>query len=406
MNLNRTIFRWCIILISITCLLVCNIAKTANAQVNKEFNKPIAVFPFQSLAGGIIMVKATIDNYPDSLHLIFDTGNTGFSLDSATASNLGLKITPTDRTVRGIAGVKQAFFTYQHQVNFPGFTTDNFDFHISDYALFEQVYGIKIDGIIGYSFFNKYVVKINYDTRLIECYAPANFAYPKRGYFLPTKLYRYPVNTAILQEEFIVSSNSIFDIGAGLNYLVSSKLINDVNLFSPGKKYFKTQVEGLGGKKLIDITVLKKMNLGKFRFRNVPVHIFDDEFDILNYPSLGGIIGSDLLRRFNMIINYAEEKIHLTPNSHFRDPFDYHYSGISFYVVDGMVTIVDIVPNSPGALFGFKEDDVIIAINGKLVTDLKFLKDNLELKRLRHELSVIRNNQFLSLPIKLINIKK
>lgn len=107
-----------------------------------------------------------------------------------------------------------------------------------------------------------------------------------------------------------------------------------------------------------------------------------------------------------MIINYAEEKIHLTPNTHFRDPFDYHYSGISFYVVDGLVTIVDIVPNSPGALFGFKEDDVIIAINGKLVTDLKFLKDNLELKRLRHELGVIRNNQLLSLPIKLINIKK
>lgn len=368
--------------------------------------KPVAVFPFQELTGGVIVVKATIDQYADSLNFIFDTGNTGFSVDSTTALNLGLKIVPSDRMIKGIAGIKQALFSYNHHIHFPGFTSTSFDLHISDYSIFEQVYGLKINGIIGFSFFERYAVKIDYDKHLIECYLPGNFIYPPIGQFLATKLYKFPVNLVTLKDQSTVFSKSIFDIGAGLNYLASTDLVNDEHLLLPKKKLYPIQVEGLGGKKIIDITVIKKLRVGKYSFKRVPMHIFDDEFEVLNYPNLGGILGSDLLRRFNIILNYPDEKIHITPNTHFNDHFDYHYSGLSFYVMDGVVSIENIVPGSPGDRFGFKVDDVLFSIDKKIVLNLQTIKDNFELSQSKHIIGVIRGEQLLELPIRLKNIKK
>ncbi|MFM6995183.1 MAG: aspartyl protease family protein [Sediminibacterium sp.] len=376
-----------------------------NQQYHVEM-KPLAVFPFKELSGGVILVKATVNKHIDSLNFLFDTGNTGFSIDSSTATQLGLNVVASEKTIKGIAGIKKALFSYGHEIQFPGLTTKNIDLHVNDYSIFEQVYGLKIDGIVGFSFFDKYVVKIDYDQHLIYCYAPGGISYPSSGQFLNTKLYKFPINMIQLKDQALVDSKSIFDIGAGLNYLVSNKLVDDVQLFSPKKKFYPTQVEGLGGKKIIDITVVKKVSIGKYHFKNVPTHVFDDAFDVLNYPNLGGLIGSDLLRKFNIILNYPEEKIHITPNSNFNHHFDYHYSGISFYLIDGLVTIVDIVPNSPGAVYGFRVDDVVLSIDNKIVLNLQTLKDNFELSQSRHVIGILRNNQLIEMPIRLKNIKK
>ena len=406
MNYSNNIFRCFISFTVVVILNSCVTSKSTQIFPAGSYNKPIATFPFQELSGGIIVVKAKIDTYIDSLNFIFDTGNTGFSIDSSTAAQLGLKVVTSDRSIRGIAGIKKALFSYNHEIHFPGFTAKNMDIHISDYSIFEQVYGLKIDGIVGFNFFNNYIVNIDYDKHLITCYMPGVIAYPTNGQFLPTKLYKFPVNMIELKEQALIQTKSIFDIGAGLNYLVSNKLIEDIRLFSPKKKFYPTQVEGLGGKKTIDITVLKKLSIGKYHFKNVPVHVFDDEFDVLNYPNLGGLIGSDLLRRFNIILNYPDEKIHITPNTHFKSHFDYHYSGISFYMIDGVVSIVDIAPNSPGALYGFKVDDVILSIDHKIVVDLQTIKDNFEMSQSKHIIGVLRENQLMEIPIKLKNIKK
>ena len=35
----------------------------------------------------------------------------------------------------------------------PGITVENLDFHINDYDILTSAYGMRIDGIIGYSFY-------------------------------------------------------------------------------------------------------------------------------------------------------------------------------------------------------------------------------------------------------------
>jgi len=60
----------------------------------------------------------------------------------------------------------------------------------------------------------------------------------------------------------------------------------------------------------MNTTVLRELNIGPYKFKKIPICIFSDEFNVTNYPILGGLIGNDLLRRFNVILNYPEQKIH------------------------------------------------------------------------------------------------
>jgi predicted metalloprotease with PDZ domain len=124
----------------------------------------------------------------------------------------------------------------------------------------------------------------------------------------------------------------------------------------------------------MDLLVIKDVKLGPYRFRNVPVYIFDDENNVTSYPNMSGLIGNDILRRFNVIINYAKNDIYITPNSHFTEPFDYSYAGVELYLVDGLILVGDVAKGSAAEAAGLKEGDQVIAINKNFTQNLNQYK--------------------------------
>ena len=126
------------------------------------------------------------------------------------------------------------------------------------------------------------------------------------------------------------------------------------------------------------ITVIKEFRLGPYRFRKVPSYIFNDEYNVTSYPTLGGLIGNDLLRRFNLTLNYEKKELYLVPNSHYREPFDYAYTGLGFYFIDGDVRVTDVMKDSPAERAGFKADDVMIAINNNFSRNIQIYKNLLQ----------------------------
>src|ERR1700689_5435195 len=96
-NLKKTsALLWVTIIFTISC----NFAKA-----QEEFIAPpsqlLTSFPFTILNGGIITVKARLDDYPDTLTFIFDTGSGGISLDSSTCIKMHILTELSDRTIRG-----------------------------------------------------------------------------------------------------------------------------------------------------------------------------------------------------------------------------------------------------------------------------------------------------------------
>src|SRR5262249_178717 len=158
----------------------------SSAKAQEEFIEPPAKFltrvPFAQLTGGVIILHAVFENYPDSLNFILDSGSSGISLDSTTVADMQFTPVPSAKTIRGIAGIKKVGFLYKRKLHFPRLTIDDLDFHVNDYSILTTVYGERIDGIIGYSVFNRYIIKIDYDSLTLDFWTKGSVRYPRGGY--------------------------------------------------------------------------------------------------------------------------------------------------------------------------------------------------------------------------------
>ncbi len=338
----------------------------------------VTSFPFTVFTGGVILIRACVGNFPDSLNFILDTGSGGISLDSATCANLRLSSTLSDKTILGIAGVRQVRFVYNETLHLPGLNVDSLNFHVNDYDILSSVYGEKVDGIIGYSFFSRYIIHINYDSAKVFVYTKGTFKYPKGGHLLRPVIASLPIQTATVRDADNINARFYFDTGAGLCMLLSSDFVNDSSVFDPKRKFFDTQAEGLGGKANMRLTTLREVKVGPYRFRKVPTYVFDDDYNVTAYPNLGGLLGNDILRRFNVTLNYDRREIYLLPNSHYRDQFDYSYTGLGIYWMEGEIRIGDVMPESPADKAGLKLDDVVVAVNNNFSNNIQLYKNILQ----------------------------
>ena len=366
----------------------------------------ITGFSFSMLSGGVIIIRAAIDNKKDSLNFILDTGSGGISLDSATVAKLGLERTPSDKTIRGIAGIKQVDFAYNHVLHFPGLMVDSLDFHINDYSLLSSIYGLRIDGIAGFSLLNRYIFKINYDNFTIEIWTIGDTKYPRGGQVLTPAFSGLPMQYLEIEDASKRLGRYYLDTGAGLCLLLSKDYASDSAIFSARRRKFITIAEGLGGKTEMELSVIKSMQFGNYRFRNVPTYVFDDEFNVTQYPFLAGLVGNDLMRRFNMILNYPQRQIHILPNTHFREPFDYAYTGLNLFAEPEGIYIADVVPGSPADKAGLKNDDLLVSVANDLSGNLQTYKELLQDAGGIIKVIVSRNAELLEYFIKVENIKR
>jgi len=371
---------------------------SCNALIaQEEFIEPAARYltriHFTQLTGGVILLQGQFGNFPDTMNFILDTGSGGISLDSTTASELKLTPTPSDKTIRGIAGIRLVSFVNSEKLTLGNLTIDSLDFHINNYDILTAVYGERIDGIIGYSVLKRFIFKIDYDSSRIDIYSKGTFKYPKGGYMFRPLIATLPIQTARVKDEKTIQTRFLYDIGAGLCMMLSEDFIQDSMLLNKKRKLYYKEAEGLGGKIDMLMTVIKELKLGPYRFRNVPVYIFKDEFNVTSYPFLGGIIGNDILRRFNCILNYDKRDFYLTPNSHFLDGFDYSYSGIELYFINGQIVVGDVAQDSPAEKSGLKEGDIVVSINNVFNQSLTQLKTALQNANERIKMIVRRGTE-------------
>jgi hypothetical protein len=375
-------------------------ASRAQEILSQPEAKWITRFPFKQYSGGVMVIQARFANIPDTLNFILDTGSGGISLDSSTCVEFRIPLKSTDTTITGLGGIRKVPFSFNQTLHLPGLSVPHLNFHVNDYNVLSSVYGDKVDGIIGYSFFSRYIVKIDFENNMIDVYSPGKIEYPGGGTILHPVFTSLPIQWLQIKDRKRSEFNFYMDTGAGLCFLMSEKYAVDSNILLKRRKPVVTQAEGMGGRLQMRLTVVKEVKIGPYRFRRVPTYLYQDEYNVTSYPFVGGLLGNDLLRRFNLVINYPSHEIHLQPNSHYSEPFDYAYTGLGIYYVQGKIMVEDVIADSPADKAHFKLEDEIISVGGNLSRNIQVYKNMLQAPNDDIKVIVKRDGKLLLLSLR------
>src|SRR5579872_3607283 len=120
----------------LSCILVLVCCCTVIAQ-KKSGNsaKLITQVPFTTFTGGVVVIRAQLIGYPDTLNFIMDTGSGGISLDSTTCIRLNIMPVLTDKLIMGIGGIRQLRYVNNRSLKMGTMQVDSLNFHVSDYDI-------------------------------------------------------------------------------------------------------------------------------------------------------------------------------------------------------------------------------------------------------------------------------
>jgi hypothetical protein len=242
------------------------------------------------------------------------------------------------------------------------------DLHLKD------ILGIEIHGILGVDIFNRYVVGINYQKKTLTLKNPDTFTAPKDYTPIPLEVYN---NKAYFKSEISSAtgekkpSKLMIDCGASLALMFNniSEKSGDFSFFS---QYVVADIGvGLSGNIPGKVGRLNECDFGGFTFKNIPTSVVDlglnDEF-LLNERD--GLIGSNILSRFNIWYDFHHGFMYLSPNNRYSEAFQYDRCGVTWdpaKITKGVMILKQVINGSPAAKAGLLPGDLILSINGKRI---------------------------------------
>jgi membrane-associated protease RseP (regulator of RpoE activity) len=137
----------------------------------------------------------------------------------------------------------------------------------------------------------------------------------------------------------------------------------------PGQSLYTYIGAGLGGDIYGYIGRVKRFRIGDYNFKK-PIATFPDEESVPvteGEEDRGGSIGADIIKRFDVVIDYRGEEILLKPNEFYKDEFKYNLSGIDLTTPLPDVPLFQVAKirkGSPAWIAGLEVGDQIVNING------------------------------------------
>ncbi len=244
-----------------------------------------------------------------------------------------------------------------------------------DYLNFEEFTGVKVHGILGADFFQRFMVEINYRKRKIILHDPKHFKPPKKGFTeVPIEITRnkpYLNSEVVLNKEVDADVKLLIDTGASLAMMLYTTTHPDLELPS---KVLKTNIGmGLGGYIEGFIGRVDLLNINEFSMDNVVTNyqevILTVDSTYLN--DRNGILGNKILERFTVIFDYINNTIYLNPNKKFNKKFKFDKSGLIIAAGGenlNKYSVIRVLEESPAREAGLKKGDTIIGFNGLPVT--------------------------------------
>jgi len=243
-------------------------------------------------------------------------------------------------------------------------------FELSNYA------GIPIHGLIGYEFFNSFVVRFNFYSNTLTVYRPDKAYFLKKGSRIPISIEErkpYIITGIELKSGQKIPAKLIIDTGAG--HPLSLEMLNGFPISLPDERIEGNLGIGLSGPINGYIGRISSLHLGKYTLNNV-ITAFPDYEDVgsrVFSMNRNGNMGLAVLKRFNVVFDYGRSAIYIRPASSLKETFEHDMSGMEISAsgekFDRFI-ISRIEPSSAAEEAGLVKGDEIIRINLKPVSEI------------------------------------
>ncbi|MGC3979309.1 MAG: aspartyl protease family protein [Paludibacteraceae bacterium] len=394
------------IITSVLCIIL-----TSNVFCGYSKNKKIASFPFEKV-GSYVVLNVKVNN-SSSLRLILDSGikNTIIT-ELFEDDNLELNYIDTVQ-LQGLGSERELNALYSKdnvlKIGKLQLPKSIVYFLREDVFSLSTMLGKKINGILGSDIFKRYVVDINYGLSRINIYDPTDYVASEKYEWLPMEISaqnKMFINVNIKEESSEAYKNVKVLLDTGAEAAAWFQTIHEDNRVKVSEKYIYGVIgEGLNGEILGKFSRLKELCVGSYCIIN-PIVAFPDSNSITNAVQIAGrdgSVGSQVLKRFNMIFDYRNKRFYFTKSRLFHEPFEYNISGLElvqtilFYPV---YEVNKVWKYSKAEKAGIKPGDIIFEIN----SEKTYFKTLPEIKKIFStpsrsplKLLVKRNDTFISI---------
>jgi hypothetical protein len=398
---------WCVLL-----LLALGPGLFTQPQQVPASPKNLVTIPADVTDYGLIFLRARVNNSRPMWFALDSGASSPFFIDSRRATVLGLKLQGHFTRGGGAGpGAYEVALTSGVSINLGGLKFADQTAVVIALGEIEAQAGRPLDGLVGIDLFTRYVVEIDYFGKKISLYDPKTYTYSGAGdsipltlrdshFFVPAKI-EMPGRRRF-EGQFLVDTG-----GCLVTAVLTTPFAQSRNLPAPTQRaILDRSLSGLGGETKLLVTRATSFTLGKLSVREPVIYVSQDRGGALASSDFDGLIGSEILRRFKVIFDYARGRLILEPNAHYAEPVEYDMSGLSLRAYGNNLRtfrVYQVLADSPAAEAGLRVGDVLAAIDG--VAAARFTLDEiyqmLKQQGREYKLSFKRGGGTLSVKIKM-----
>jgi len=367
-----------------------------------EFNVPF------ELVTNHIMIPVTINN--QRLSFIFDTGDKYAIVDTVRARALGLQL-GSDIQVHG-AGEKTIPGNFVKGDRYGVAGLDRFSGPIYLAVPLDDIsaaLGLPVDGIVGSDLIRLFVVEIDYQKQRLIFHDRDKFTYAGTGVKFPITFdsQDHPVVTAQLTANGrqLPAGKYVLDLGANTTMVLNTPFVNEEHLLEGMRVSVAATTRGTGGLVKGRSGRVDSLRLGNWTLSQPYATFSQDTQGAHATSDVQGSIGTEIMRRFRVFLDYQGKNIILEPTEQLNDPFPFEMSGLVFQGFGPdykQIKVISVAEQSPGSEAGMKADDVLLAIDGRPASGTTLSKIQKMFRREgQHQMDLKRGETPVSVTLKL-----
>lgn len=332
----------------------------------------VASIPFEK--EGLVYIPVEVPEKNESLTFVFDTGASTAVMDKTVATRLGIKA-DTKQYATGASGSQEYEIAVDRTIRIEDLDFDRLNIVLVDLQELSNRSGIQIDGIIGYDVISRYVTQFDFANKKLHLYNKTKDINDTTGYTAHKINMSSAIPMVTLDCDFKdgskISGDFLFDSGANLGILFNSPFVKKHQLKDKFDKSIAISSRGLTATSTSIVGLTKEVSLLGNTFTEVPVSLSQSKQGVSSRTDFAGILGANIINRFDMILDYKKEKLYLKPNTYYKDAFEIPLIGFTIKKSDQKIVIGDVIQDTEAAQKGIQSGDEIRSINNTSHTDLK-----------------------------------